>query len=97
MALTNAEWQAKYKKRLRAVLADIQKQDPAFTPYDAALEIVHGEYNWREVIAPLALELLGLPADPWPGLTYNALLTMVGKRTKDAKRKGLPISHPGRG
>lgn len=42
-----------------------------------------------EEILPFLVEALGLPTDPWPGLTGDDLVRMTKGRIKEAGRKGI--------
>lgn len=106
MALTNAERQARYRERLRAAaragnvdihraavqsfLKAVEAEGPGYSPYEAALEMLPADHDWRSTMAPIVLDLLSLPADPWPGMTYAALVTMIGRRKREASKRGLP-------
>jgi hypothetical protein len=48
----------------------------------------------REVLSAIVLDHLDLPADPWPGLTYDDLTRMIRGRP-EAKTRDLPIREGG--
>jgi hypothetical protein len=105
MALTNAERQARHRNKLkRAAAGGVESThreaaqafyrdcaDHFDSPYAFALALLPAEYDFRPLMAPVVLDLLGLPADPWPGLTVEAVRAMIGKRQREADRRKLRI------
>jgi hypothetical protein len=45
-------------------------------------------------LIPVVYDALGLPADPWPGLTVESLKKMIGRRENEAHKRGLMTTFP---
>lgn len=82
------EWLAELRRHAEA------KGEPKPTMHDVALDFVKGEA--AEALLPTVLPALGLPADPWPGLTQLDVRRMIFGRVREAKSRGL-VDSGGRG
>lgn len=69
----------------------IRKENPdrEFELVDYAHGLLNGDMDVVEDAGPIICRLLGLPADPWPGLTGEDLERMTKGRIREARRRGI--------
>jgi hypothetical protein len=57
-----------------------------------AVDLLCGDHDARSLVLPIICRMLGIPADPWPGLTRADIKRMTRGRQREAARLGL--THP---
>jgi hypothetical protein len=72
----------------REMEADAAALGESYSRYVCALDLLDPQLHF-EVILPIILELLDLPTDPWPGLTYDDLKRMSKGRSKEARSRNI--------
>lgn len=109
MALSNAERQRRHRERvkqrlegqLETLAADLRKKcSEEAADGGRSLEgqvVVALDGYGADKFAPLILAALGLPADPWPGLTREELARMTKGRLPQAKMRGAVGRHRNNG
>jgi hypothetical protein len=64
---------------------DRATEQPEETPQAFVLRLS----DQRDGLVPILCTLMGLPRDPWPGLTYADIARMTKRRQGEAKKRGL--------
>lgn len=85
--------ESRHREAVRALYREMRaaytREGMDCTPHGFVLELLPQEMDYRDVMAAIILDLLDLPADPWPGLTYAELAQMIGKRKREASQRKL--------
>ncbi|MRI56773.1 hypothetical protein D8770_22835 [Methylobacterium sp. DB1607] len=75
------------------------RADPNLADYslnDLLISMLEGDYTVRELQGAFLARAMGLPDDPWPGLTSDDVLRMTKGRTREAKTFGFDYLPSGR-
>ena len=73
------------------VIGNVAKEsdEPGYSMLDLLGDFLDEPRAFCEVFGPRLAEILGLPPDPWVGLTMDDLGRMIKGRTREAARLGI--------